>query len=77
MVKPIVFARMDQDLVDLIKKICRLRGEDLSDFVRRAVKLELARLSYLSEDEKKALGFSSVSYENTRSRSSWWENERS
>jgi uncharacterized protein (DUF1778 family) len=38
MVKPIVFARMDQDLVDLIKKICRLRGEDLSDFVRRAVK---------------------------------------
>jgi hypothetical protein len=28
----------------------------LSDFVRRAVKAELARLSFLSEIEKKSLG---------------------
>ena len=56
MKKPIVFARMDQDDVNLIKRVCEMRGEDLSNFVRRAIKLELARLSYLSEDEKKALG---------------------
>jgi len=56
MKKPIVFARMNQDDVDLIKRVCEMRGEDLSNFVRRAIKLELARLSYLSEDEKKALG---------------------
>jgi hypothetical protein len=47
---------MRKEDVDLVKKVCRFRGEDLSDFVRRSVKKELARLSYLSEEEKKALG---------------------
>lgn len=48
--------RIDDELEELIRKIARARGEDLSDFVRRAVKTELARLGYLSEEEKKALG---------------------
>ena len=56
--KPIVFARMSYEDVDLIKEVCRLRGEDLSDFVRRSIKMELARLSYLSDKERKALGLS-------------------
>jgi len=48
---------MKKQDIELLKKVCGARGEDLSDFVRRAVKTELAKLSYLSEDEKKALGF--------------------
>jgi len=53
----IVFARMHQRDIDLLKKVCQLRGESISDFVRRATRIELARLSFLSEEEKKALGF--------------------
>lgn len=52
----IIFARMKKEDVKLLKKICEARGEDLSDFVRRAVKMELARLSFLNDEEKKALG---------------------
>lgn len=55
MSKPVIYARMDENEVQLIKKVARARGEDVSDFVRRAVKRELARLSYLSEEERKAL----------------------
>jgi len=40
----------------LLREVCRKRGEDLSDFVRRAVRKELARLSYFDEETKKALG---------------------
>jgi len=43
----------DRTLVD---KICEARGEDLSDFVRRAIRKELASLSFLPAEEKKALG---------------------
>jgi len=39
----------------LLRKVCLARAR-ISDFVRRAVRKELASLSYLSEDEKKALG---------------------
>jgi hypothetical protein len=40
--------------------VCEVRREDLSDFVRRAIAVELSCLSYLSRDEKKALGVLSV-----------------
>lgn len=40
----------------LLVKVCQGRREDVSDFVRRAVMGELAKLSYLPEAEKKALG---------------------
>lgn len=56
MLDKFIFARMKEGDVELVKSICEARGENLSNFVRRAVRKELARLSYLSEDEKKALG---------------------
>jgi len=40
----------------LLDQICKARGEDLSDFVRRSIRKELASLSFLSHDQKKALG---------------------
>ncbi len=40
----------------LLEKICKTRGEDLSDFVRRAIRKEFVSLGFLSKD-KKALGF--------------------
>jgi len=40
----------------LLDKISRARGEDLSDFVRRAIRKEFASLGFLSDEEKKALG---------------------
>jgi hypothetical protein len=51
----IVFARMPEADVSLIKKICILRGENLSVFVRRSVYRELSRLSYLDKASEKAL----------------------
>ncbi len=57
MKKSIIFARMSPKDVELIKQVVELRGENLSNFVRRSVKMELARLSFLSEEEMKALGF--------------------
>ena len=53
----IIAARFLQKDAQLIKEVCRARGEDVSNFVRRAIKRELARMGYLSESEKKALGF--------------------
>jgi len=41
---------------ELLERISRARGEDPSDFVRRAVRKEFATLCYLPEEEKKALG---------------------
>jgi hypothetical protein len=46
---------MTTEDIELIKKVCRARGEQVSDFVRRSVRKELARLNYLSDEEKKAL----------------------
>jgi len=42
--------------VELLKKVSHDRGEDVSDFVRRAVYKELASLSFLPAGQKKALG---------------------
>ena len=56
MANPVVFARMPKRDVELLKRVARARGEDLSDFVRRAVYKELADLSFLPEEQKKALG---------------------
>jgi len=47
---------VDPPLKELIDRVAKARGEQISNFVRRAVKTELARLSYLSPEEKKALG---------------------
>jgi len=55
MSRHIVFARMTSEDVELVRKVCKARGEQVSDFVRRSVRKELARLNYLSDEEKKAL----------------------
>jgi hypothetical protein len=52
--------RIEVEEKELLRRICRARGEDLSSFVRRAIRMELARLSYLSEEEKKALGWNQI-----------------
>jgi len=56
MSKSVVYARMPAEDVELIKEISKARGENLSSFVRRAVYRELAKLCFLSEERKKALG---------------------
>ena len=54
-----IFARMPKEEIELIKEIAKARGEDISAFVRRSVRKELASLGFLSEDQKKALGIPS------------------
>lgn len=56
MTNPVIFARMSPQDIELIKKVSKARGEDLSDFVRRSIYKELANLSFLSDEQKKALG---------------------
>jgi len=47
---------VDDELKELVEEVAKARGEDVSDFVRRAIKTELGGLGYLSEEERKALG---------------------
>lgn len=51
-----VNVRFDGADKQLLVSVCKNRREDVSDFVRRAVMGELAKLSYLPAAEKKALG---------------------
>jgi len=51
-----ISVRIDSETISLVNKVSKDRGEQLSDFVRRAIRMELANLGYLSEREKKALG---------------------
>lgn len=44
------------ELHTLIKRVSASRGEGISSFVRRTILQELARLSFLDDDQKKALG---------------------
>jgi len=50
-----IFTRVTPEDRELIEKISNARGEQLSDFVRRAVRRELSRMGYLSKEEMKAL----------------------
>jgi uncharacterized protein (DUF1778 family) len=52
----IIGVRIPTEDRKLLDKICKARGEDLSDFVRLAIRKELAALSFLSDEDKKALG---------------------
>ena len=53
---PMIGVRMKAKDKALLGRVCEARREDVSDFVRRAVRRELAALGYLSEGEMKALG---------------------
>ena len=52
--------RLDSSDATLLKRICKSRGEDLSDFVRRAVRTEMANLGFLNPLDKKCLGIRPV-----------------
>jgi hypothetical protein len=55
MEKPILL-RIDDKLHDTIREVAKARGQDMSNFLREIIKAELARLSFLTPLEKKALG---------------------
>jgi hypothetical protein len=52
----VVGVRVTDSLYTQLRIISNDRGEVVSDFVRRAVLKELASLSFLSPEQKKALG---------------------
>lgn len=52
----VITVRVPQEDKVLLEKVCRFRGEDVSGFIRRSFRKELASLSFLSAEEKKALG---------------------
>jgi hypothetical protein len=56
MLDKIIFARVDETDFELLRKVCYARRENISSFVRRAMRMELARLNFLSDLDKKALG---------------------
>ncbi len=46
---------LDEETWRILKKLCRLRGEPMSVFIRRAVRKEMARLGALDDETKQAL----------------------
>jgi len=52
-----ISVRLDQELFQLLKRVCKIRRESKSSFVRKGIMDGLAKLSYLTPDEMKALGF--------------------
>lgn len=50
--------KIEQKDLKLVRKISEKRGEGVADFVRYAIRIELARLGFLDTDEMKALGVS-------------------
>jgi len=49
-------ARVDPQLRDLVEKVSKERGMNISDFIRFLIKRELAQLGFLPEDTRKAFG---------------------
>ena len=57
--KVVGFRTTEQDF-NLMRKLCDLRGEDVSDFIRRSVKSEFARLGFSADEDRKALGLKPI-----------------
>jgi hypothetical protein len=51
-----VGVRLNPSDKKLLVAVCDARGEDVSNFIRRLVRRELASLNYFPEDVKKAFG---------------------
>lgn len=51
-----VCARFPFEDLQLLREACKTRGEDASDFIRRAVKKELASLGFYDQETKRVLG---------------------
>ena len=54
--KSTIRVRISSNDRESIEKACRIRGEDLSSFTRRALKKELAILGIYNKGELKILG---------------------
>jgi uncharacterized protein (DUF1778 family) len=52
----VIGVRVPQEDKILLEKVSKARGEDVSDFVRRSIRKELASLSFLSAADEQALG---------------------
>ena len=52
----VIAVRVPQEDKTLLEKVSKARGEDVSDFVRRSIRKELASLSFLSAVDEQALG---------------------
>jgi hypothetical protein len=52
----VIGVRVTGELYELLAKVCADRGEDVAGFTRRAILRELAELSFLPPEQKKALG---------------------
>jgi uncharacterized protein (DUF1778 family) len=50
-----VSARMSPEEVKLLRDVAKARGEGISSFIRKSIRRELAILSYLTDDDCKAL----------------------
>jgi len=48
--------REKTEIIELLDQVVTSKGIDRSDFIREAVRKRLADLSFLSSDDKKALG---------------------
>lgn len=51
-----IVVRLEASISRLLRKVAKARGQDVSNLVRYLIRVELARLSFLSAEEKKALG---------------------
>jgi hypothetical protein len=49
-------AKFEKSIAQTLRGFSEARGEKLSTVLRRSVRRELARHSYLTDDDKKALG---------------------
>ena len=48
--------RVEPELKEIIEKVAKERGMNVSDFLRFLIRRELAELSFLPEETKKAFG---------------------
>ena len=53
----VIGVRITPEMRELLDKICKNRGEQISDLVRRAILKEFGELGFLSKEQEKALGF--------------------
>jgi len=49
-------AKIEPEIRELVRNVAEKRGENISTFLRRALIKELAELSFLPNETKKALG---------------------
>ena len=58
--------RLPEEVYNLLSSVAEFRGEDISDLVRLAIYKQLADLSFLSKEQKKALGIAAAKQDSSR-----------